>query len=59
MKMTTDTARTIYETMVYTITTCSYEATKKIPLVEDVNEMARMILPIYLTKILGVTEIGD
>ena len=29
MKMTTDTARTIYEAMVYTITTCSYEATKK------------------------------
>ena len=59
MKMTTDTAKTIHEAIAYAVTICSYEATKKIPTAEDVNEMAGMLFCIYLKEELGVTEIGD
>lgn len=59
MKMTTDIAKTIHRAMAYAITICSYEATKKIPAAEDVNEMAEMLFNIYLKEELGVTGIGD
>lgn len=53
MKMTTDTAKTIHEAMAYTITICSYEATKKIPAAKDVNDMLDLIFSIYLKEELG------
>lgn len=59
MKMATDIAKTIHEAIAYTVTICSYEATKKIPAAEDVNGMTEMLFYIYLKKELGVTEIGD
>lgn len=59
MKIATDIAKTIHEAIAYTVTICSYEATKKIPTAEDVNGMTEMLFYIYLKKELGVTEIGD
>lgn len=58
MKITLDTAETIHKAMAYTIMICSYEATKKIPAVKDVNDMVDLIFPIYLKRELGATEIG-
>ena len=59
MKITLDTAETIHKAMAYTVMICSYEATKKIPMVKDINDMVDLIFPIYLKNELGATEIGD
>lgn len=59
MKITLDTAVTIRKAMAYTVMICSYETTKKIPAVKDINDMVDFIFPIYLKNDLGVTEIGD
>lgn len=59
MKITLEMTETIYKAMAYTITICSYEATKKIPAAKDINDMLDLIFSIYLKEELGVTEIGD
>lgn len=59
MKITLDTAETIHKAMAYTVMICSYETTKKIPAVKDINDMVDLIFPIYLKNELGITEIGD
>lgn len=53
MKITLETAETIRKAMGYTVMICSYEATKKIPAVKDINDMVDFIFPIYLKNDLG------
>lgn len=59
MKMTTDTAKIIHETIAYTVTICLYAAEKEIPKVEEVKNITKLIFSKYLEEELGVTEIGD
>lgn len=53
MKITLDTAETIHKAMAYTVMICSYETTKKIPAVKDIDDMVDLIFPIYLKGELG------